>query len=98
MAFHVFQCTGCEATLFPERYLCPRCGGGHWRQVEASAGIVEQLTRLVDRTPGSEPVLLATIRTEPEAFVIAQLEAAMTPGQRVRLQVVGEGKVVASRA
>lgn len=97
MAFHIFQCTACEATLFPERYLCPRCGGDQWQRVEAGVGVVEQLTRLFDRTSGSEPVLLATIRTEPEAWVIAQLAEPMKPGERVRLQWVDKGKLMASR-
>ncbi|CAE6855759.1 hypothetical protein R69746_07569 [Paraburkholderia aspalathi] len=100
MDLNVFQCTDCQLTLFPERYICPHCGGTHWRLVDAGVGIIEQLTRVVAGTEkaGGEPVVLATVHFEAGAFVIAQLGEAMAQGERVRLQEVGGGKVIALRA
>ncbi|WP_052409378.1 zinc ribbon domain-containing protein [Paraburkholderia oxyphila] len=100
MTFHVYQCADCQLTLFPERYMCPACGGMHWRDIEAGVGTIEQITRLFSRaeTPGNEPLVLATVRTEPEAWVVAQLEGTMARGERVRLRVLDDGKVMAVRA
>lgn len=79
----VFQCKGCGATLFPARYLCPRCGAADWREQAAPRGTLEECTvvrhRVGAQAHGGVP--LASVRTDAGPVVVARLDAAGRPGR-----------------
>lgn len=92
----VAVCMACGARAFPERLLCPVCGGGDWRREWAERGVLEEVTAL-HRSPGRSyepPVRLATVRLASGPRVVARLDHDLVPGMQVALDVEG-GAIVA---
>lgn len=84
-------CTSCGARLFPERLLCPRCGGGEFRIELADRGRVEEVT-VLRRAPGRDvdpPVRLATVALEAGPRIVARVEGALDVGDEATVAVVG---------
>ena len=95
----VSVCMSCGHRSFPERLLCPRCGGGDRRRQWVEAGTVEHVTTL-RRTAGrayDDPVILASVRLSAGPRVIARLEERLPPGTAVRLDL-RDGAPVARRS
>ena len=82
----VLVCTRCGRVVFPERILCPDCGGSEWRRSRIEGGVVETATTL-RRAPGGiqTPVPIGTVRLDGGPPVVARLAAAASPGDRVLL-------------
>lgn len=83
----VQRCSACGAHWFPDRLVCPGCGGDAFEHVLVGEGTVEETT-LLRRAPGrdlAEPVPLATIRLAEGPHVIARLRRAVEPGEVVPL-------------
>ena len=81
-------CNGCGRGAFPRRLLCPGCGGAEWREGE-SDGVVEEVTAL-RRGPGRtyEPApRIGSVRLDLGPVVVARLDDAAKPGDRVRLRL-----------
>ena len=39
----IWRCTGCGATVFPQRLLCPHCHGPEFDAVRVHEGVVEEV-------------------------------------------------------
>ncbi|AJC16002.1 Zn-ribbon domain-containing OB-fold protein [Pandoraea sputorum] len=98
MTLSVFQCNACDHTLFPARYLCPRCGGADWRGVSFAQGTVTEATVVHQRVgqPNAAPLHLASVVSAAGPVVIARSEAALHAGDVVRLTIDSAGAIVAS--
>jgi uncharacterized protein len=84
----VAVCSRCGHAVFPERLLCPTCGGADWRTKEIRRGVVEEST-LVRRAPGGplpERAALGTVQLDGGPVVVARLEPSLRPGASVRLE------------
>ena len=95
----VSVCMSCGHRSFPERLLCPRCGGGDRRREWVEAGTVEEAT-LLRRAAGrayEEPVVLASVRLSAGPRVIARLEERLPPRTSVSLDL-RDGAPVARRS
>lgn len=91
----VHACAACGQREFPERLLCPACGGRDFVDVDAGCGSVEDVTAL-HRRPGSgagELAWLATVRTDAGPRVIAQLEGPLEAGAPVELRLGADGAI-----
>ena len=91
-------CAACGYAAFPERLLCPRCGGRRWQPREARAASVE-LTTTLRRGPGRDydpPVALALVRLADGPLVVARLARAAGSGDAVDLSLDPSGAPVAS--
>ena len=98
--FYVSVCRECGYGAFPERLLCPRCGGALWEHREAPEGIVEATTRL-HRAPGrtcEKPVAIALVRVPAGPLVVARLERDVAAGERVELALDDRAPVARGRA
>ena len=85
----------CGHPAFPDRLLCPRCGGGDWRRKRVETGTVEEVT-LVRRTPGhvyDTPVRLGSVRLADGPVVIARLDEGLERGSRARVDLEGGAPV-----
>jgi len=80
-------CDACGHAVFPERALCPRCGGRDWHAVTVAHGLVEQATTL--RHGGGA----ASVATELGPVVIARSPDGAAPGSRVVLDLDGGAPV-----
>ena len=82
------ECARCGHVAFPRLLLCPRCGGGDWRDRLLDGGTVEEAT-VVRRMPGldpAEPVRLGTVRADAGPVLLARLEAGVEAGDRIELR------------
>jgi uncharacterized protein len=94
--FQVFACSACGHVDFPRRLLCPRCGTGMFRAVDASEGHVEETTVVRHRAGGGEAgegQRLATVRTTAGPRVIARLDEDAARGDRVELWLEANGAI-----
>ncbi len=89
MSFVVAACADCGHAVWPPRLACAVCGGAEWGEVDASAGIVLDVTD----APGAsgETVRLGTVRlilaaTVDGPPVIARCEGC-EPGDPVALEL-----------
>lgn len=92
MSFAIPACGNCGHAVWPPRLACPVCGAVEWTEIDASTGIVLDLTE----SPGAsgETVRLGTVRLilaetvdgPPVIAVIEQAEA----GDEVQLEL-GDG-------
>ena len=59
------RCTGCNATYFPARLLCPRCRRAEFADETIHMAVVEEVTvvRHVLAQEGWEPKRIANVRT-----------------------------------
>ncbi|MBU9184431.1 zinc ribbon domain-containing protein [Burkholderia multivorans] len=96
MKLEVFQCKQCGSTLFPARYFCFECGGAEWRERAVEHGRVGELTTVRRRVGAQDggDVLLASVTTDAGPTVIARLEGAVRTGDRVRVAVDEQNRVV----
>lgn len=95
----VSACTTCGARWFPQRLLCPTCGGADLRRAWETDGVVEETTSL-RRVPGrtlAEPVLLATVRLAGGPHVVARLATALAAETAVTVDVDGGAPVARAR-
>jgi len=77
MSVHVQVCTSCSTRWFPDRLLCPECGGSAFDHVPEERGVVEESTTL---TGG---VVIATVRVGPDVRLVARLHGTAPPGSTV---------------
>lgn len=98
MTLSIFQCTECDHTLFPARYLCPNCGGADWRGVPFTQGTVTEATVVHQRVGQSNagPLHLASVVSSAGPIVIARSDVALHAGDIVRLTLDAGGAIVAS--
>lgn len=90
-------CAGCGYAAFPQRLLCPRCGGRRWHSRAAREGFIEATTTL-RRGPGRDydpPVALALVRLADGPLVVARLERDAPSGDAVALALDSSGAPVA---
>ena len=98
-AFFVSFCSRCGYAAFPERLLCPRCGGERWKRREAGEGVVDSRTRIhrAPRRSYSPPVALALVRVTGGPLVVARLEDEVAIGGAVALALDGGAPVARRR-
>jgi len=89
MNLDIMQCTQCGLKLFPARYFCPTCGGNEWTRCVAVTGTVMESTVVLHRAgeQGTQPLHLATVRTDQGPMVIARLDMPVPDGTCVRLEI-----------
>lgn len=82
-----WQCQDCGAVYFPERYLCPACGGHRMDTITVEEGVVEDMTtvRHVIGQPDWQPRPIATINIDGGARVLAGLLDDAEVNDRVTL-------------
>jgi uncharacterized protein len=85
----VFRCTSCSHAVFPQRLLCPRCGGAAFTDEEVERATLEEVT--------SARVRIGSVRTEAGPVVVARVEDDVEPGG-VAVGRADDGAVVAYRA
>ncbi|SAL78078.1 Zn-ribbon domain-containing OB-fold protein [Caballeronia telluris] len=97
MDLDITQCTQCGLGLFPARYFCPRCGSNNWTRRAVESGTVMESTVVRHRAGERDapPLYLATVRMNEGPMVVARLNAPVTDGAAVRLQVDANHCVVA---
>ncbi|HEX2215104.1 MAG TPA: hypothetical protein VHG27_00140 [Xanthobacteraceae bacterium] len=63
--FEVFRCVQCDARLFPQRLLCPRCHGARFEPERVYEGVVDEVSvirHMVGQTDWT-PRRIANVRT-----------------------------------
>lgn len=76
----VQQCRDCHRRLFPDRLICPTCGGTDFGVATIERGRIEQVTVLADGT------VLASISTADDGpTLIARLIGSADPADETRL-------------
>jgi uncharacterized OB-fold protein len=80
------QCANCGHSIWPPRLACPVCGAADWNRIEASTGVIEDVTE----TAGYDgsPVRLGTVRLDAGPPAIAAIDADAEPGEAVELELV----------
>jgi uncharacterized OB-fold protein len=81
----IWRCRGCDAKLFPQRLLCPRCHGTEFNEERVDEGMVEEIA-VIRHMIGQEnwqPRRIANVRSKDGPM--------LTVGLR---DEVGEGTVV----
>ena len=97
--FVVSFCSRCGYAAFPERLLCPRCGGERWKRRETGEGVVDARTRIhrAPRRDFNPPVVLALVRVPGGPLVVSRLEDEVAPGAAVALALDAGAPVARSR-
>jgi uncharacterized protein len=97
MKLSVFQCTQCDAALFPARYFCPACGGAQWRECAVARGTVTESTVVRHRVGAQEgsDVYLASVATSAGPVVIARLDQRVQAGEDVALDMDDANRILA---
>jgi uncharacterized OB-fold protein len=82
-----WKCQDCDAVYFPERYLCPACGGNQLATTTVSEGVVEDMTtvRHVIGQPDWQPRPIATVKIDGGARILAGVIDDAGPNDRVTL-------------
>jgi uncharacterized protein len=94
----IWICRACGHAVFPQRLLCPNCGGADWREEAAERGALEELTEAVFRTGGEHVTRrLASVRTDQGPVVIARVLDDAQRGAAVTL-ALSDGAVTGRRA
>lgn len=81
MTLNVFVCASCGRAVFPQRFLCPDCGGREWREETVDAGTLE--------AAAEREVRVGAVRTPLGPLVIARIESDARPGSEVSLDQDG---------
>ncbi len=83
----VWKCAGCGALYFPERYLCPACGGHVFDTTTVAEGVIEELTmvRHVIGQQDGTPKPIATVLIDGGARILAGVLDDAGPHDRVVL-------------
>jgi uncharacterized OB-fold protein len=97
--FVVAVCSRCGYAAFPERLLCPRCGGERWKRRQAAEGVVDSRTRIhrAPRRDFNPPVVLALVRVPGGPLVVARLEDEVAIRGAVALALEAGAPVARSR-
>lgn len=77
MSVHLQVCASCSTRWFPDRLLCPQCGGSAFDHVPEERGVVEESTTL------SDGVVIATVRVSSDVRLVARLHGTAAPGSTV---------------
>ena len=83
----VWSCVGCDARLFPERLLCPRCHGHSFEPVQVHEGMVEEVAvirHMIGQTDW-QPRRIANVRTDGGPLLTVGLRDESGPGTRIAL-------------
>lgn len=89
MSLRVFVCASCGRAAFPQRLLCPDCGGRDWREEPVESGVLEAVA---DRGE----VRVGAVRTALGPLAIARVEGDARPGAQVRLDE--DGRIPVARS
>ena len=89
MSFRLPVCAACGRAAFPQRVLCPSCGGREWTTGDASTGVVEEATE-------RDGVRIVSVRTGLGPVVIARAEVPAAAGDAVVLGSDGATLLVLS--
>lgn len=81
MSVKVFVCEKCGRAVFPQRFLCPDCGGREWREEPVETGTLEAVA---DRE-----VRVGAVRTPLGPLAIARIESHAEAGAEVSLDQDG---------
>jgi uncharacterized OB-fold protein len=82
VSLRVFVCESCGRAIFPQRFLCPDCGGREWRDEAVDAGTLE--------AAAEREVRVGAVRTSLGPLVIARIESAAEPGSEASLDQDGD--------
>jgi len=83
----IWRCTGCGATLFPLRLLCPNCHGHAFEEARVTEGVVEEVA-VIRHMIGQEnwqPRRIANVRTRGGPSITVGLRDESEPGTVVAL-------------
>jgi hypothetical protein len=88
----IFRCTGCGATLFPQRLLCPRCHGARFDTGRAHQAVVEEVSviRHMLGQDNWQPRRIAAVRTPEGLRLTVGLRDDSAPGATIDLFEDGE--------
>jgi uncharacterized OB-fold protein len=87
---NAWKCGSCGAVYFPERYLCPKCGGHEFETVNVAEGVIEDMT-IVRHVLGQkdwQPKPIATVLIDGGARILAGVTDDAGPSDRVLLSQV----------
>jgi len=83
----IWRCTGCGATVFPQRLLCPHCHGQEFAEERVHEGVVEEVA-VIRHMIGQEnwqPRRIANVRTRAGVSITVGLRDESEPGTVVEL-------------
>ena len=89
MSLRVFVCGSCGRAAFPERLLCPQCGGRDWHEERVRSGVLEAVA---DRGE----VRVGAVRLPLGPLAIARVEGDAQAGAEVSLDEDGEVPVASA--
>ena len=83
----VWRCTGCDATVFPQRLLCPRCHGAAFDAARVHEGVVEDVSviRHMIGQADWQPRRIANVRIKGGPSITVGLRDESGPGTVVEL-------------
>jgi hypothetical protein len=83
MSLRIPICAGCGRAVFPQRLLCPDCGGAEWRHEPVDAGVLEAATERAG-------VWVGFVRTSLGPVVVARVEGGHHRGAEVMIDEDGD--------
>ena len=96
----IWRCRACDTGYFPQRLLCPRCGGHDFAEERVAEGVVEEVTviRHVLGQTDWQPHRLANVRTTNGPRITVGLRDDSGPGTVIALFEEGTAPFGAARA
>jgi len=85
----IYVCESCNATMFPKRLLCPRCGSRDFRREQVETGTLEDFSDRGD-------VKLGQVRAQ-DAILIARVEIT-EPRRGMQVTLLMDGNTPVARA
>jgi uncharacterized OB-fold protein len=88
----IWRCANCQAALFPERLLCPRCHGGAFETEIVREAVVEEVST-IRHMVGQEnwqPRKIASVRVADGLRITVGLLDEAGPGSAIELLQDGE--------
>jgi uncharacterized protein len=85
--FNVWRCRQCDARLFPERLLCPRCHGMAFEPYRVHEGMVEEIStirHMIGQTDW-KPRRIGNVRTLDGPMLTVGLPDDCRAGTRIEL-------------
>lgn len=82
MTLEIPVCEACGRAVFPERLLCPACGGRAWRREPVAKGVLEAASQRGE-------VRIGAVRTPLGPLAITRLVGNAKPGDEVPLSADG---------
>ena len=85
--FTVWRCRQCDARLFPERLLCPRCHGAAFESYQVHEGVVEEVATIRHMIGRADwkPRRIGNVRTVSGPMLTVGLPDDCGPGTRIAL-------------